>query len=100
MKLLRWALVVLLCWYGLLAIVSLLLPAGRPLLVFAPGRAIAVVTSNGGTFEGGSSSFAYTRSDKPRFIYRLYGSGALLVLDGAAVESCRSIFNQAFNKGP
>lgn len=100
MTLLRWAIVVLLCWYVLLAIISLLLPAGRPLLVFAPGRAIVVATSIGRTFEGGSSNFAYTRSDDPRFIYRLYWAGAVLVLDGATVKSCRSIINQAFNNGP
>jgi hypothetical protein len=91
---------VLLCWYALLGVVSLFLPAGRPLLVFAPGRAIRVAQAAGGTFEGGSTSFTYTRSADPNFLFRLYGNGALLVLDGQTVESCRSILYQAFNRGP
>jgi hypothetical protein len=100
MRFIAWAIGVLLCWYALLGVVSLLLPTGRPLLVFAPGRAIDVAQVAGGTFEGGSSSFVYTRSENPNYIYRLYGSGALLVLDGKTVESCRSILVQAFSKGP
>jgi hypothetical protein len=95
-----WAAVVLLCWYGLLGVISLLLPAGRPLLVFAPGRAMQVAQVAGGTFEGGSASFVYTRSENPNYIYRLYANGALLVLDGKTVESCRTILSQAFSKGP
>ena len=100
MKFIGWAIVVLLCWYALLAIVSLLLPAGRPLLVFAPGRAMQVAQRAGGTFEGGSASFTVTRSESPDYIYKLYGNGALLVLDGKTVESCRTILSQAFSKGP
>jgi hypothetical protein len=91
---LGWAVVVLLCWYALLGIVSLLLPAGRPLLVFAPVRAMQVAQAAGGTFEGGTASFTYTRSENPEFIYKLYSNGALLVLDGKTVESCRSILFQ------
>ena len=95
-----WAAVVVMCWYGILGLISLLLPAGRPLLVLAPGRAMQVAQRAGGTFEGGSASFVYTRSDNPNYIYSLYGDGALLVLDGKTVESCRTILFQAFSKGP
>ncbi len=87
---------VLLCWYVLLGIVSLFLSAGRPLLVFAPVRAMQVAQAAGGTFEGGSASFTYTRSSNSNFIYKLYGSGALLVLDGKTVESCRSLVVRQF----
>jgi hypothetical protein len=100
MKFLARAIGVLLCWYALLGIVSLLLPSGRPLLVFALGRATQVAQAAGGTFEGGSASFAYSRSENPDFIYKLYSNGALLVLDGKTVESCRTILSQAFNRGP
>lgn len=100
MKFAGWAIVVLLCWYALLAIVSLFFPAGRPLLVFSPGQAMQVAQAAGGTFEGGSASFAYTRAENPEFIYTLYSSGALLVLDGKTVESCRSILSQAISNGP
>lgn len=95
-----WGIAVLLCWYALLGIVSLLLPAGRPLLVLAPGRAILVALTAGGTFEGGSASFVYTRSADPNYIYKLYGDEALLVLDGKSVESCRTLSFQALSKGP
>lgn len=96
MKFAARAIGVLLCWYVLLGIVSLLLPSGRPLLVFAPGRAMQVAQAAGGTFEGGSASFTYTRASKSNFIYKLYRSGALLVLDGEAVESCRSLVVRQF----
>ncbi len=86
-----WAAFVLLCWYALLGVISLMLPAGRPLLIFAPGRAMQVAQRAGGTFEGGSASFVYTRSESPDYIYKLYGDGALLVLDGKTVESCRRL---------
>jgi hypothetical protein len=100
MRLAGWAIVVVFCWYALFGMVSLLLPAGRPLLVFAPGRAMQVAQRAGGTFEGGSAAFVYTRSENPSYIYRLYGNGALLVLDGKTVESCRTILSQAFSKSP
>ena len=100
MRLLRWAVVVLLCWYALLAIISLMLPAGRPLLVFAPGRAIAVATSTGGRLKVALASLPIRVPMIRVTSTHSIGAGALLVLDGKTVESCRSILAQAFNKGP
>lgn len=86
------ALIVLVSWTAILAGIALALPPGAPLAVFAPGHALETVAAAHGSFEGFGRSIAITRSAEPHFTQRLYGAGALLVIDARVVMSCRSLF--------
>ncbi|MBC7284597.1 hypothetical protein [Hoeflea sp.] len=57
-----------------------------------PGRIIEVIADAGGSFMNGTGSpyAAIARSDEPGFVFRLFGSGAMLVLDGSLAFFCRS----------
>ena len=69
---------------------------GRALVLVAPGsdpgRGIEVIAEAGGTVVNGTGSpyAAIGYSDDPGFAFRLFTSGALLVLDGSLAFFCRS----------
>ena len=81
-------------WTAILAVIALTLPPAAPLAVLAPGWALETVAAARGSFEGFGRSIAITRSTEPGFARRLYGAGALLVIDARVVMSCRSLFAQ------
>jgi hypothetical protein len=88
------AAIVLALWTMILAGLALTLPPGAPLAVFAPGHALETVAEARGSFEGFGRSIAITRSMEPGFTQRLYGAGALLVIDARVVMSCRSLLSK------
>lgn len=88
------AALVLAAWTAILAGIAFTLPPGAPLAVFAPGHALETVAAARGSFEGFGRSIAITRSAEPGLAQRLYGSGALLVIDARVVMSCRSLFSK------
>ncbi len=57
-----------------------------------PGRAIEVIAAAGGSVLNGTgmSFAAIAQSDEPGFAFRLFKSGAMLVLDGSLSFLCRS----------
>lgn len=58
-----------------------------------PGRVIDVISDAGGSVMNGTGSpyAAIAHSDEPWFAFRLFRSGAMLVLDGSLAFFCRSI---------
>jgi hypothetical protein len=88
------AAVVLGAWTAILAGLALTLPPGAPLAVFAPGHALETVAAARGSFEGFGRIIAITRSAEPGLTRRVYGAGALLVINARVVMSCRSLFAQ------
>lgn len=84
--------IVLAAWTAILAGLALALPPGTPLAVFAPGHALETVARAQGSFESFGRSIAVTRSGEVGFARRLYGAGALLVIDARIVMSCRQLF--------
>lgn len=89
------AMMVLAVWTAILAGLALMMPPGTPLAVFAPGHALETVAKAHGSFESLGQSVAVTRSQDQGFAQRLYGSGALLVVDARIVMSCRALFSIA-----
>jgi len=57
-----------------------------------PGRVIQVIAGAGGSVLNGTGApyAAIAHSDKPGFAFRLFKSGAMLVLDGSLAYFCRS----------
>ncbi|MCY0095285.1 hypothetical protein [Hoeflea ulvae] len=57
-----------------------------------PGRAIEVIAAAGGSVLNGTGSphAVIAHSDEPGFAFRLFQSGAMLVLDGSLAFLCRS----------
>jgi hypothetical protein len=86
------AAIVLAAWTVILAGLALAMPPGTPLAVFAPGHALETVARAHGSFEAFGRSIAVTRSPEAGFAGRLYGAGALLVIDARIVMSCRELF--------
>lgn len=86
------AVIVLAAWTAILAGLAFAMPPGTPLAVFAPGHALETVTRAHGSFESLGRSVAVTRSPEAGFAGRLYGAGALLVIDARIVMSCRDLF--------
>lgn len=86
------AVIVLAVWTAILAGLAFAMPPGTPLAVFAPGHALETVAQAHGSFEAFGHSIAVTRSPEAGFAGRLYGAGALLVIDARIVMSCRELF--------
>lgn len=86
------AAVVFAAWTAILAGLAFAMPPGTPLAVFAPGHALETVARAHGSFESLGRSVAVTRSPETGFAGRLYGAGALLVIDARIVMSCRDLF--------
>lgn len=86
------ATIVLAAWTAILAGLAFAMPPGTPLAVFAPGHALETVARAHGSFEAFGQSIAVTRSPEAGFAGRLYGAGALLVIDARIVMSCRALF--------
>lgn len=86
------AALVLAAWTAILAGLVFTMPPGTPLAVFAPGHALETVAQAHGSFEAFGRSIAVTRSPEAGFAGRLYGAGALLVIDARIVMSCRELF--------
>lgn len=86
------AALVLAAWTAILAGLAFAMPPGTPLAVFAPGHALETVAQAHGSFEAFGQSIAVTRSPEADFAGRLYGAGALLVIDARIVMSCRELF--------
>lgn len=57
-----------------------------------PGRVIGVIADAGGSVINGTDApyAAIAHSDEPGFAFRLFKSGAMLVLDGSLAFFCRS----------
>jgi len=57
-----------------------------------PGRVIDVIADAGGSVMNGTGApyAAIAHSDEPGFAFRLFKSGAMLVLDGSLAFFCRS----------
>jgi len=57
-----------------------------------PGRVIEVIAGAGGSVMNGTGApyAAIAHSDEPGFAFRLFRSGAMLVLDGSLAFFCRS----------
>ena len=57
-----------------------------------PGRVIEVIADAGGSVMNGTGApyAAIAHSDEPGFAFRLFKSGAMLVLDGSLAFFCRS----------
>jgi hypothetical protein len=75
-----------------------IIPRNGKALVFVPpwsepGHVIAVIAKAGGSvLNGTGASYAViAHSDQSGFAYRLFKSGAVLVLDGSLAFFCRSI---------
>jgi hypothetical protein len=92
------AVLVLAAWTGILAGLALTMPPGTPLAVFAPGHAMEIVAQTEGSFEGFGRSIAVTRSTESGLARRLYGAGALLVIDARVVMSCRALYAKSAAK--
>ncbi|WP_417415566.1 hypothetical protein [Hoeflea sp.] len=69
---------------------------GKALVIVSPwsepGRVIDVIADAGGSIMNGTGSpyAAIAYSDEPGFAFRLFSSGAMLVLDGSLAFFCRS----------
>jgi hypothetical protein len=57
---------------------------------FGPEAAVIVAQAQGVLLKGGMAGALLARGDAPGFVGRLYAHGALLVLDGKALEGCAS----------
>ena len=90
--------VVLALWTAILAGLAFTMPPGTPLAVFAPGHAMEIVARTEGSFEGFGRSIAVTRSTESGLARRLYGAGALLVIDARVVMSCRALYARSAAK--
>ena len=57
-----------------------------------PGRVVDVIADAGGSVMNGTGApyAAIAHSDEPGFAFRLFKSGAMLVLDGSLAFFCRS----------
>lgn len=57
-----------------------------------PGRVVDVIADAGGSVMNGTGApyAAIAHSDEPGFVFRLFKSGAMLVLDGSLAFFCRS----------
>lgn len=81
----------LLAWSGVLLALTFAAPPGQPLaIVTLPGRALNVVASADGTFESFGGPVVITRSKEAGFARRLYGAGALMVIDARVLLACHS----------
>lgn len=69
---------------------------GKALVIVSPwsdpGRVINVIADAGGSVMNGTGApyAAIAYSDEPGFAFRLFKSGAMLVLDGSLAYFCRS----------
>lgn len=72
---------------------------GKALVIVSPwsdpGRVIEVIADAGGSVMNGTGApyAAIAHSDEPGFAFRLFKSGAMLVLDGSLAFFCRSNFS-------
>lgn len=98
MKLLRFTgmlALALLAWTGVLIGMAFTAEPGKPLaIVTLPGRGLEVVAAAGGSYESLGGPLVITRSAEAGFVRRLYGAGALMVIDARLVLSCRSLFTR------
>ena len=85
-----------LCIMGLALFGLALLPApgARSVIViprpFGPDAATIVAQAQGLILRSGMAGAMLARGDAPGFVLRLYANGALMVLDGKALEGCAS----------
>jgi len=83
---------VLLAWVAILAALAFTTKPGDALAFITwPGHEMAVVAATGGSYEPLGGVATLTRSDDSDFVRRLYGAGALLVIDARVIMACRSI---------
>jgi hypothetical protein len=98
MKLLRFTgmlALALLAWIGILIGLAFTAGPGKPLaIVTLPGRGLEVVAAAGGSYESLGGPLVITRSAEAGFVRRLYGAGALIVIDARLVPSCRGFFTK------
>jgi hypothetical protein len=88
--------VVLLAWTGVLLVLAFTAPAGQPLaIVTLPGRGLEVAAASGGSYESLGGPIIVTRSSEAGFVRRLYGAGALLVIDARVILACHSFLVKA-----
>ena len=89
------AMAVLGVWTCILVGMAFFSAPGSSVAIFtAPGRAAETAVEAGGSLEEFSSMIAITRSDQPGFVARLYGAGALLVIDARVVAGCRAVWRR------
>lgn len=85
-----------LCLMGLALFGPALLPApnARSVIViprpFGPDAATIVAQAQGFILRTGMAGALLARGDAPDFVLRLYANGALMVLDGKALDGCAS----------
>jgi len=69
-------------------------PSARSVIViprpFGPDAATIVAQAQGFSLRSGIAGAMLARGDGPDFVLRLYAHGALMVLDGKALEGCAS----------
>jgi hypothetical protein len=83
---------VIAAWVGILASLAFTAGPGNALAFVAwPGTEVAIVDRAGGSYERLGGFATLTRSAEPGFVARLYGSGALLVVDARVVLACRGL---------
>jgi|EndMetStandDraft_5_1072996.scaffolds.fasta_scaffold896556_1 hypothetical protein len=84
---------VLLAWTGILIALTFTATPGQPLAIVAlPGRGLEVAAAAGGSFESLGGPVVVTRSTEAGFVRRLYGAGALMVIDARIVLACHAFF--------
>ncbi len=89
------AMAVLGVWTAIVVGMAFFSAPGANVAIFtAPGRAAETAIAAGGSLEEFSSIIAITRSTAPGFVGRLYGAGALLVIDARVVAGCRAVLQR------
>jgi hypothetical protein len=87
---------VLLAWTGVLLGLAFTAGPGQPLAVVTlPGHGLEVAAAAGGSYESLGGAVIITRSQQAGFIRRLYGAGALMVIDARVVLTCRNALAKA-----
>jgi hypothetical protein len=82
---------VMAAWVAILAALAFTTKPGDALAFITwPGHEMAVVATTGGSYEPLGGIATLTRSGDPDFVRRLYGAGALLVIDARVIMACRS----------
>ena len=80
---------ILVAWLAIGAGIPFVAPPGRSYAVLGPpAGAVGIVTRAGGSLLSSNGLFTIARSPDPNFVWRLYGAGALLVLDAADAGGC------------
>ena len=76
-------------WTSIAAALALVMPPGRSIAVIGPAvDGVRAVVAAGGLILRADRLMVVARSDDPQFVRRLYGAGALLVLDAEDAGGC------------